>query len=290
MPMNKLLTLGMVLNFAIMGAIIKDKVKAKTHPQEQVEAPLSLVMPNAPAQPPKLVEPTWTPWPVQGDWDNGLGFYADVLNHSKGRPFASGDRDTRAHETTHGINSEIRNGLLKGKRGNGFYVGKDRAVLIDEPGMKLADLIPFIPEKLRGNRFKLYLEQQQRDWNDMPTYVFDEGVAYLNGSRVSVEEAKDENGGKTDAVHSCAEFTVYCTAFMMAAEKHDKEYFANKQARAFVCWYIREALGVYRAGQKFKQFQWDAKYYDALSTGEDGRPMREFMEKKLGMNLKEVFP
>jgi hypothetical protein len=248
----------------------------------------NFTFPDLPLRPPvrpPVPDPEWSPWPVQRQRDGGSGFYADVMNHSRGAPFSQGDRDTRAHETTHGINSEIRMSLLQGRRGNGYYVGRDMAVLLDEPRFKLADLIPFIPRPLRGNRFKLYLEEQQSGWNDMPSYIFDEGVAYLNGSRVSVEEAVEGETGKTDAVHSCAEFSIYCTAFLMAAQKHDPDYFANnKQARLFLAWYVREAIGVYRSGQRFSQFRWDEKYYEILKTGEDGRPIRDFWEKELGVS------
>lgn len=237
------------------------------------------------------IEPQWTQHPVQTPRSREGNFFADVMNHCKGAPYAQGDRDTQTHETTHIINSELRITLLKGKTANGFYVGGNRAFLMGEPKMKLADLAPFVPQRLRGDRFGLYLVHQQQALNDSPSYILDEAVAYLNGSRIHVAEAREDEKGKTNAVYSCAEFAVYATAFGMACEKHDPGYWkSNLQVRLFLVWYIREAIGVYRRGMKYPHLRWDEGYYKTLATGKEGRPLREFLRDKLGMNLKELFP
>lgn len=240
-----------------------------------------------PEEGPKPVEePVWTDYPVQNQRDSSSSFFADVINHVKGRPFSGGDRDTQAHETTHGINSEIRNSFRK----TGFYVGNNRVILMDEPKMKLSQIADFVPDKLRAERFNLYLKQQQIHWENSPSYVMDEAVAYLNGSRVSVEEASQSNSGRTNSVFSCVEFSVYSLSFAMAVKKYDPQYFeTNTQFKQFIIWYVKNALQLYKKGQAYPQFRWNDSYYEELKNGELGRVYREFLEKDLKVDLKYIF-
>ena len=195
-----------------------------------------------------------------------------------------------AHETTHFLNAHLRNKytVALGRRVNAFYVGRDRFVLLDEPGVKKSDVITFVPAGLRGDRFALYVENQ-KEWDDTPLYLFDEWVAYVNGSEVALEEAaKKKPIGRSNEVFSCVEFAVYATALAMAVEKHDARYFArNAQFRAFLAWHVQRSLAVYRKGAAQPEFAWKPEYYRALKSGDDGRAVREFWRDKLGIHVKE---
>lgn len=94
------------------------------------------------------------------------------------------DLITWAHETTHGLNANIRNAHYKpGLRFNAFYILDGKAVLLEEPAnLKLSTVAPKVPQSLRGKIYQLYMIDQQKYWNDRPLYTWDEWTAYANGT------------------------------------------------------------------------------------------------------------
>ncbi len=102
----------------------------------------------------------------------------------KGHQYSAQDKVTWAHETTHGINNSVRNANRKSSsRINAFYVLDGKALILDEPPVKISDIANNIPVVLRGdNTYNLYVIKQQKDWNDIPLYLFDEASAYTNGA------------------------------------------------------------------------------------------------------------
>lgn len=136
----------------------------------------------------------------------------DIIQHT---PFNDtnpyNDLVTLAHETTHGINSYIRNKLNNtGLKANGFYILNDRAIFIVEPNIRKFKVKNFVPLKLRGSRYKLYVEGSS-SWDDRPLYLWDEWVAYLNGSKVAMDlyETGLWKYGRRDAMAGTIEFVVY---------------------------------------------------------------------------------
>ncbi len=247
---------------------------------------------------PKAAEPQFSEFKVQRQWEKGNDFYADVLNHNVNPPRKFNDRDTDAHENTHLIDNDITNDFnVKDKfktHSTGFYVGKNRAVIVEIPKFKLLDIGPFVPKSLRGNRYNLYLVQQptqQPILNNDPLYIWTEWNGYVNGTTVSVEDAEagvKANG--SDTVFANVEFLVYSLAVAMACEKHDPAYYkANAQFKNFLVWQAKRSMDVYRRGYKFKHFQWNLDYIKELETGADGKPFRDLMTN-LGLDLKaDVF-
>ena len=223
--------------------------------------------------------------------ENDSSIYADIVNHLRDDFKDYGDRAVTAHETTHLINAHLRTKytLALGRRVNAFYLGRDRFMLLDEPGVRKSDVIAFVPERLRGDRFALYVENQ-KEWDDTPLYLFDEWVAYVNGSEVALEEArKKKPAGRSNELFACVEFAVYATALGMAVEKHDARYFArNDQFRAFLSWHLQRSMAAYRKGAAREAFAWKPEYYRLLKSGEEGRPMREFWRDKLGLELRDL--
>lgn len=198
------------------------------------------------------------------------------------------DRITWGHETTHGINSYLRNYLNgTGKKANGFYLMKDRyALVVEPPTVRLADVGPYVPASLRGSRYQTYLVQQVSGWDDTPTYVFDEWVAYTNGSEVGVELAK---GGSwttwRDGVAGTLEFTVYALALGLAVEKLDAAYSTSyPQFREFLAWSSERAMNLYRAGSVLPVFAWATQdaYLAAWKTEADAVPLRNFARRAFG--------
>jgi len=99
------------------------------------------------------------------------------------------DLITWAHETTHGLNSRVRNANYEqGKVKNAFYVLDGKALLLEEPrGFLLSDVARRIPTVLRGKIYKLYMIDQQSGWNDRPLYMWDEWVSYANGTATRID-------------------------------------------------------------------------------------------------------
>lgn len=222
------------------------------------------------------------------DWGTGL---TDIVQHLPAMYGSQydypSDRITWAHETTHGINSHIRNYLnVTGKPANGFYVMRDRFALVVEPNAKLAQVGPMVPASLRGSRYQTYLVDQVNGWNDVPTYVLDEWVSYTNGSEVGVELAT--SGSWTtwrDGVAGTLEFTIYALAFAAAVEAADPTYFKGYlQFREFIAWNAERAMGLYKKGAAMPVFAWapsDA-YYAAWRTSSDAKQLRNFARRWLG--------
>ena len=170
--------------------------------------------------------PTWIDVPVVRSTADQTTL-ADVvsrLSAADARLYRS-DRDiTTCHESTHGVNAVIRNqqirleertievkgsGLISRasrlhfvrvpiptairdpriKLGNvnGFYVLGGNGLRLNEPSFHLSDVAKAVPAELQGMSYKLYLQDQQRYWEDSPLYVLDEWSAYLNGLQCGLE-------------------------------------------------------------------------------------------------------
>lgn len=222
----------------------------------------------------------------------------DIENHlpsSYGTQYRDQSPSTHAHETTHGINSHIRNYLNKtGRKANGFYVGNNRAVVLIEPNLRKSAAVPFVPNSLRGSRFNLYLLGMGA-WDDTPLYIFDEWVAYTNGALVAVDQAKRGlwRQGWTDGVYGALEFTAYSFALAMAVAQRDPQYFAKyPQFKAFMAFQAKRAMDAFRAGRNLKEFKYDKQetFSRNLVSGSDSAPMRDFIKKNWGEGFwNEVF-
>lgn len=129
-----------------------------------------------------------------------------------------------AHESTHGVNSRIRNYLAQQPGGagvNAFFVGQDRgAFVLREPRIPLALVARYVPAECRGVSFNLYLVQQAGQWNEQPLYVLDEWTAYVNGAVVGLESGRPEAYELQQAIEFCG----YATALLLCVERHDKTY------------------------------------------------------------------
>lgn len=126
----------------------------------------------------------------------------DIRNHLPStHQFASHDKVNYVHEGTHGINAQLRRKYHK----PGFYCLNNKAYIFnrESPGT-LNDVAVMIPQSLRGNAYHLYLISQQKDWNNQPSYLFDEFSAYINGSK------SREKTDRTDTIENMLQFIVYC--------------------------------------------------------------------------------
>lgn len=256
--------------------------QAPTKPSEPLSEPLPLDTPIKPDLVIHFVEVAQHRQSEQGT------VYGDILSHSQGAPFGDhAGRTTNAHETTHGINSEIRNShQQQGKKINGFYVLQGRGVVIEEPKIKMSDAVKFVPQSLHSYRWHLYMEQQIRSWNDTPTYICDEWVAYINGGACGVDDVKrgKHRDGWTDGVSGCCDFSIYTIALAMATKEHCPDYWRDyPQFRNFIIWELRVAERIFKEGRVMDQFKWK-KQDDLLLTfleKPEAEAMRKFCREEL---------
>jgi hypothetical protein len=251
--------------------------------------------PNAPdaAAPDPADDVDWFTWPSQqsttdATWGNSL---TDIHNHlpaSYGDTYWFDDAITAGHETTHGIQAHLRNyeAPTDGARYNAFYVLGDKAAFVREPDIRKSDIVPQIPQSLRGPRFDTYLTGQT-EWDDTPLYVYDEWNAYVNGADVGVDQVQDGlyDDGWTDAVMGPLEFCVYAIATVKATAAGDPSYFAaDHQLKAFTAWELERAMGLFATGRAMSDFTWQDQddYAAAMRTGADGEALRQFARDTWG--------
>lgn len=98
--------------------------------------------------------------------------------------YRDADVVTWGHETTHGVNSRLRN---KYEVDNAYYLLNGRVFTIRHPNFSLSRIARETPSWMRGDIYQLYLIQQQRYWNNEPFYVIDELTSYINGAAVGLQ-------------------------------------------------------------------------------------------------------
>lgn len=234
---------------------------------------------------PKSATPQFIAVAVVSNREKGNSAYADIINHSRD-PFLSSNKMTNAHETTHDINSYIRNNSPESTKMNGLYVRDGRGVLLYEPKIRKQDVIPFIPPSLISYRYSLYITGQKA-WDDRPLYILDEAISYWNGGFVAVEEVQQGrfNENSTDAVSGCIDFSIYSIALAMAVEQKDPGYWKNKpEFRTFLVWYLKGAEETFKLGSEMKQFNGfpeQFKLLKNLNESPDADNMRKFIKENL---------
>ncbi len=178
---------------------------------------------------PAVDEPVWTDYPAVRNVRDMGPVLTDVESHLvAGHPYANpGDIVNWVHEGTHGINSQLRG--LYGYAA--FYVLNNKAVRIAEPACTLRDVAGEIPVSLRGFNYRLYFIQQLNDWNEHPTYPFDEWCAYTNGAEARLQR---QIADRDDTVRFALEFVPY--AICVSKAMRTKGLPEDQQMKAFLRW------------------------------------------------------
>ena len=118
------------------------------------------------------------------------------------RARAGDDMITWAHESHHFVNSRLSNARVRG-----FYLLDNSVWRFPNPTVtRLKDVAEAIPEELRGQVYKTYLIDSQRDWNNIPIYMFDEALAYWTGAMVRQEIGRAD---RQETERFGVELTVY---------------------------------------------------------------------------------
>lgn len=159
---------------------------------------------------------------IQNNVDRSLGVVLGDIESKmpKGHAYSDSDRITWAHETTHGINANVRNAnFTSGKLINAFYVLESKALLLEEPKLTLRQVAPTIPNDLRGDIYKLYMVDQAASWNNRPLYTFDELSAYQNGTATRTD-LKITN--REETVSYMWEMSVYASYVIMLDDDNER--------------------------------------------------------------------
>ena len=217
------------------------------------------------------------------------GVLSDIESHlpSKyGGMYRDSDKITWAHETTHGINSHLRNNYNSTPTEQGFYTGNNKAVMIEEPRIKKSSVDRFIPPSLKNGTSQMYV-RGQRAFENQPNYILDEWTSYTNGGAAGVDLAKNGQwrGGNRDGVRGQLEFTAYAFSLGMAVEKQDPSYFKNNdQFKNFLGWHGLKAMDGFREGQKVSQFNMGSQdqFLDRFRNSPDAKPLRDFIVRNYG--------
>lgn len=218
-------------------------------------------------------EPTWIKYPpVKNPGNIKYKTLADIESHidpKHGGTYRDSDLTTWAHETTHGINSDIR--MRYRGRINGFYCLEDRAIILKEPNFRLGLVRNYIPQSMsRSTLYQLYMVSQARSWDDTPTYIFDEWIAYTNGSVCYSELPKSNRFG---SVKGMFEFNIYAIALCQALKTHDPSY-DDKELKLFVMWNLKRTYQ-YRNGE-------EKEVITSFKNSQDFENLRRFARSYFG--------
>lgn len=197
----------------------------------------------------------------------GVGaFLADVesrLPPQLGTQYRDRSRVTWCHETTHGVHAALRNRY----RAPAFYPGGGRFALVEAPALSLGEVAAAVPPRLRGVRYQVYLVQQRRDWERDPLYVWDEWVAYNNGTTTALAEGGRSKTGPSDDAVACLELSTYALAVASAARR--KGVPVSDQFREFCAWELRRSLGLFVRASAHPAFAWpDRRMEQAWRNGD----------------------
>ena len=228
-------------------------------PVQQQEQPVTppIVPPSQPTPPvePKAEEPKWVGYPAIRHVDHLGVVLSDIESHMPANHiYRDSDKITWAHETTHGLASNIRQKFSKAgyvdikeellvfhsaDRINGFYVLKDRAIVLHEPSGTLSQVAAAVPQGLRGDVYGLYLQRQASSWNNEPLYAFDEWCAYTNGSETRLDL---KISGRAETVQYMMEFCLYAICLNKALNP-------DQEVKAFTKWNLERCMGVMKNNQ-----------------------------------------
>jgi hypothetical protein len=219
------------------------QIPVKPEPQPQPE-------PKPEPEPEKPKEPGFKNYPAIRQVGNLGVVLSDIESHMPaGHIYRDNDKITWAHETSHGLASNIRQKFSRGgycamidgaevflsaDRINGFYVLKDRAIVLHEPNGKLSQVSQAVPSSLKGDVYGLYLQRQAASWNDYPLYVLDEWIAYSNGSAT---RADLKITGRAESVQYMMEFCAYAIVMV-------KTLSPDQDVKDFVKWHLERCMGI----------------------------------------------
>lgn len=261
----------------------------KYYPQQPYNPPLQ--EPEEP-QVPITEEPEWENYTAIQQPQSELGkILSDIECHMPaGHIYKDKDKITWGHETSHGLASNIRMKFSRGygawqaccgkpvfksfARINGFYLLNDRAVIINEPNTTIKEVARLVPNSLKGGVYNLYMVSQAGSWNDTPLYVFDEWIAYANGSAV---RADLKIQSRAETVKYMLEFNVYAICVGWESKTEDKQF------KTFLKWHLKRSMELVKANRESGgDLSESDAYWEKVKASPDAEEFRQFTRRYLG--------
>lgn len=225
---------------------------------------------------------------VRDFYDEKLGVnLSDIESHLPvNHAYKDKDLITWGHESTHGINANVRNAHPEAWKVNGFYCLRNRAAILYEPKTTITKVAARVPQVLRGPSYDLYLRQQTAHWNLRPLYLVDEWIAYTNGVEVGLE--MDAAGWDYELLQA-HNFNVYVICLAMEIQSTCPEY-DDTAFFDFIKWNIERVANLTaRAASKSEQGVSRSKtYLSKIRTEKDAAKFREFCKAYFGIDWCET--
>lgn len=261
-----LLSLFILLCFIITFKVTKTKEESIPLPEQKIEK----------IEEEKYDEPKWIKYPPLKNFviKNGK-VLSDIRCHINDNGYYNdSDLVTAGHETTHGINSDIRNKYYSGTPVNGFYCLEDKAIVLREPRTHIKVIASEVPKSLRGSVYKLYLvEQAASGWDDRSLYLLDEWTSYTNGSEVRKDLGMEK---RAETVRYMLEFSVYVMTLTKVIAEKEPSY-DGKELKDFVRWNVERTLKIYNNESEATE------YLEKFRNNDDAQSLREFLKVYFGV-------
>lgn len=164
--------------------------------------------------------------------------------------------DDLGHERTHGINSLLR----QRHPGNAaFYVLENRYIVLKNTRFRKTHVAGFIGNDYLKNNTLFPLYVLDRDWDDTPSHLIDEWVAYTNGSTVRLDYARSRNwpysNSRRETISNMLLFNFYVTAFVQAVDRYDPSYVDKEQLHEFIYWNIKRTFAIYKESLSYPELR-----------------------------------
>jgi hypothetical protein len=231
--------------------IIKSSVILQSQSQQQPQQ-LPLPIKNI------IPQPVWIKYPaVRQPYPNIGKILSDLDSHINNDTYRDIDRINWAHETSHGIASQISIKYYNSKNGRvyGLYALANRGIIIQEPPITLSQLATKIPTYLQGKSYYTYFHKQTRYFQNEPLYILDEWISYTNGSAVRAE-LNIKNRGET--VLQMVEFNTYALLLAKATNNQDPQF------KNFIIWNSIRVKKIYDANKVIGGIQSTDEYLKKL--------------------------
>ncbi len=137
------------------------------------------------------------------------------------------------------------------------------AYLLKEPATTLRKTAAIIPKSLRGRTYNTYCIRAQREWNKQPSYLFDEWVAYTNGS-IARRTLGIQN--RCETTQYMLEMAIYSTCVPCTIDSKDENL------KAFLRWMWERSMFLQEIDSPLVK----------LRTNSDTSELRDFMRDYFG--------
>jgi hypothetical protein len=203
------------------------------------------------------------------------------------------DDRTATHEAEHGANADLSRPY--GENYQGFYLGNNKAAYVKTPyGTQLSDLANYVPDSLKGSRYKTYILQIQPETaniprqpgviyekNKNPLYILNELWAYNMGAKAGIESPSK------NSVDGVGEFAGFSLAMGQAIKERSPQYWSSQdgeQLKNFLRISLEDSMKILNQARStgIPIQPLDTSALNNLRTNRDSEGLRQFSRQNLG--------